>query len=213
MNVVAILAMKGGGGKTTLAISLAVAAHLDGDRTVIIDLDPQATATNWFDRRDPKAGGPAVVSAQPARLAHVLHAAEEGGADLALIDTPPRLDTTALSAIKAATIILLPCRPAIFDLDTMAATRDLVRVAGSQAPVVAIINGVHASGSEPAQAAKVLKQLGLTVCPITLGSRKAVTHAAALGQSAQEFDPTGKAAHELLGVYRYVRRLLERVKT
>jgi chromosome partitioning protein len=87
MKTLALIAQKGGTGKTTLALSLAVAAEQAGKAPVIIDLDPQATACNWSDRR--KADTPIVVDAQPARLPHALAKAIQGGIDFAIIDTHP----------------------------------------------------------------------------------------------------------------------------
>src|SRR3954452_6890808 len=121
MQVVAIIAQKGGTGKTTLALSLAVEAERQGKAAAIIDLDPQATATNWGDRR--AAETPVIVSAQPGRLRQVLAAAREQGADLVLIDTPARSEQAALEAAKAATLVLIPCRAAIYDLETVS-TKD-----------------------------------------------------------------------------------------
>ena len=66
MYTVALIAQKGGTGKTTLAVSLAVAAGQVGMTSIIIDLDPQGTACNWKDRR--KSDGPVVIDAQPGRL-------------------------------------------------------------------------------------------------------------------------------------------------
>ena len=78
MDIIAVIAQKGGTGKTTLALSIAVAAQRAGRTPAIIDLDPQASASNWADRR--KADRLAVVSAQPARLSQILKAAGESGA-------------------------------------------------------------------------------------------------------------------------------------
>lgn len=214
MHIIAVVAMKGGTGKTTLSLSLAVAAHLAGRATAIIDLDPQATATNWYDRRDERP--PAVISAQPARLARVLQTAAEGGLELVVIDTPPRAEQAALSAIRAASLIVIPCRPAVFDLDTVATTLELAHVAAGweylqpnpSPKVVAVLNGVPAVGGEEAQASQVLRDLGVVVCSASLGHRKAFAHGAAAGQSAQEYAPKGAAANEIRGVYRYLSRLL-----
>lgn len=210
MFTVAIIAQKGGTGKTTLALSLAVAAHKAGLTTAVIDLDPQATASNWADRRENQP--PAVISAQPARLWNVLTAAADGGLELAVIDTPPRAEQAALSAVRSASLVVIPCRPAIFDLDTVAVSLELVRAVGGQVPVVAVVNGVPAAGDEFAQATAVLRGLGLTVCSTAFGQRKAFTQSGAVGQSAQEYAPTGKAADEVRAVYRFIRKLLTQTK-
>ena len=66
MLTLAVVSQKGGAGKTTLAINLAVASELVASPAVV-DLDPQASAAAWADSR--KAETPVVVSAQAARLA------------------------------------------------------------------------------------------------------------------------------------------------
>ena len=96
MHVIAVIAKKGGTGKTTLALSLAVEAQRQGMSAAIIDLDPQATAANWGDRRETET--PVIVSAQPGRLRQVLDAARGQRADIVLIDTPARSEQAALEA-------------------------------------------------------------------------------------------------------------------
>ena len=123
MQTIALIAQKGGTGKTTLALALAVAAEQAGRTTVVIDLDPQATACNWADRRD--ADTPIVVDAQPARLSKALEKAMQGGINLAIIDTPARSEQAALAAAKSANLIIIPCRPQIYDLETVPNSREL----------------------------------------------------------------------------------------
>ena len=77
MQTIALIAQKGGTGKTTLALSLAVAAEKHGIPTLIVDLDPQASACKWGDRRT--AERPAIIDAQPARLQQALLKAEQAG--------------------------------------------------------------------------------------------------------------------------------------
>src|SRR4030095_13139962 len=70
MKTVAIISQKGGAGQTTVAIHLAVAAEEVCWSPAVFDLDPQASATSWSDRRNTPS--PAVVAAQPPRLANLL---------------------------------------------------------------------------------------------------------------------------------------------
>jgi chromosome partitioning protein len=205
MDVVAIISQKGGVGKTTLTLSLAVAAQRAGKTVAIVDLDPQATACNWGDRRDNEA--PVIVSAQAARLPQVLKSAEDAGAEFVVIDTPPRAEQAAMSAAKAANLILIPCRPAVFDLDTVSTTLELISHAGNSA-IAAILNGVPPRGSKGEQASEVIKGLNITVCPVWFGHRAAFSDSGAVGQSAQEYDPGGKAADEIEQVYKFACKLL-----
>src|SRR5437868_9944795 len=114
MKTIAIISQKGGAGKTTIAIHLAVAAESKGMTTALFDLDPQASASSWSDKRNKPS--PAVVSAQAARLPGLLEQAAAQLADLAIIDSAPNADAASLAAARAADLILIPCRPAAFDL-------------------------------------------------------------------------------------------------
>ena len=67
MKTVAIISQKGGSGKTTIAVHLAVCAERAKKRIAIIDLDPQGSALEWFNRRE--AETPEVVRAVPEQLA------------------------------------------------------------------------------------------------------------------------------------------------
>ena len=111
MKTIALIAQKGGTGKTTIAAALAVAAHRAGLFTAVIDLDPQASACNWRDRRvrtRPEDSEPAVSDAQAARLPQALERARSAGADLIVIDTPARSEQAALAAAQAADLVIIP---------------------------------------------------------------------------------------------------------
>ena len=201
MYTIALIAQKGGTGKTTLAVSLAVAAGQVGMTSIIIDLDPQATACNWKDRR--KGDGPVVIDAQPARLAAALAKAEENGVDFAVIDTPARNENSALAAARVADLVLIPCRPQAYDLETIPNTKEILALAGGK-PAIAILNAVPPVGDRHEQARELLNRLQIPVCPYTLGHRAVFGDAGAVGQAAQEYDPKGKGAAEILQVYKYV---------
>ena len=77
MQVLALLAQKGGAGKTSLALALAVEAGGAGKTVIVLDADPQASACRWRDRR--QVPEPAVIDVQPSRLQYALGAAAEQG--------------------------------------------------------------------------------------------------------------------------------------
>jgi chromosome partitioning protein len=209
MKVIALLSQKGGSGKTTLTESLAVAAKKDGKNVAVIDLDPQATACKWGDRRN---ADPVIISIQPARLSNALATARENGADFIIIDTPPRAADAAMVAAQAADLILVPCRPTINDLETLATTVSLIGGAGARAKVAVILNDVPPQGYQRQQAEDAIRDLMIPVLPVALGHRAAYTHSAALGMSAQEYDPSGKAAKEIQQLYKFTCELLNSIK-
>ena len=129
MFTIALVGQKGGTGKTTIALGLAVAAAQAGHTVAVIDLDPQATASKWKDRRT--EDNPAVVSAQASRLKPALDAARERGVEFAIIDSAGRSDDSAMAAARAADLILVPTRTSIVELETLPQVSDLLRIADS----------------------------------------------------------------------------------
>jgi chromosome partitioning protein len=206
MRVLAVIGQKGGSGKTTLAISLAVAASKAGKSVLIVDLDPQASACKWSDRRE--ADAPAVIDAQPARLANALAKAKEQGIDIAIVDTPARIEQAAAEAAKIADLVLVPIRPSILDVETLATSADLIR-GRTHNPLLVVLNAVPASGGRGEQARQAVDALGLTVCPQGLGQRVAVEYAHQLGLSATEYEPAGKAAEEIQQLYMSIWKRLD----
>lgn len=202
IKTIAILSQKGGTGKTTLTLHLAVAAERSGAAAVIVDLDPQASASGWSDLR--QAESPVVISAQATRLAQVLKTAETHGASVVFIDTAPHVESAALAAARAADLILIPCRPAILDLKAIGMTIDLVRIA--RRPAVVVLNAVPPRGSLTREAGEAVEGYGIPLAPVSLGHRSAFVHALTTGATAQEYEPRGKAAEEVVSLYTWLCR-------
>ena len=199
MKVLTILSQKGGTGKTTIALHLAVAATQADKKAIIIDLDPQASASQWHDSRDQKA--PQVVSAQYARLSAILKAARDEGLQIAIIDTAPHSESTALAAARMADFILIPCRPAILDLHAIRNSVDIVQIANKKGAVV--LNAVPAKSRLTEEAIEAVKAYSIEVSPIQVGQRAAFVHSLTSGLAAQEYEPNGKAAEEMQHLYNW----------
>jgi chromosome partitioning protein len=200
MKIVVIISQKGGSGKTTLAVHLATAATAAGRVAAIIDLDPQATAASWGDRRT--ADAPEVVSGQAIRLPALIKAAEDNGADFLVVDTAPNADQAAGLAARAADLVLIPCRPAAFDLEAIQTTLDLAQTAAK--PSYVVLNAVPPRSSIGKEAATGLASRGAQVAPYYLTHRAAFSHGVIDGRTAQEFEPQGKAATEIEQLYKWL---------
>lgn len=205
MQVVSVLAQKGGVGKTSIVLALAVEASAEGRTVVVLDADPQASACRWRDRR--QADAPVVSDVQPSRLRNAVDAAAEQGVDLVVVDTPPRSETAALEAAKVADLVVIPCRPQILDLETVPAVLQLLALAGAPT-AVGVLNSVPPRGPRARQATEAIERFGVRVCPHTLGHRAAWGDANALGLTVVEYPPRGRAGVELRRVARWLTEVL-----
>ena len=205
MKIIAILSQKGGTGKTTLALHLAVAAESAKKSAVVIDLDPQASSAGWKDSRKNEA--PVIVPIPASRLPQALQAARDGGADLVLIDTAPHSTDVALAAAEAADLVLIPCRAGILDLRAIGGTARAVKLAGK--PAFVVLNAVPPRATNViADAKNAVAVHGLDVAPIVLQQRAAYAHALTAGQTAQEYEPDGKAADEIGSLYAWLKKII-----
>jgi chromosome partitioning protein len=140
------------------------------------------------------------MDAQPARLAAALAKAEQAGVDIAIVDTPARVEQAAAEAAKAADLVLIPCKPSILDLETLRATAELVHGRARRPPLV-ILNAVPAQGTRHEQAAEAIGAMGLMVCTAQIGQRVAFEYAAQAGLTVTEYEPDGRAASDIRHLY------------
>src|SRR3954451_1882643 len=145
-----------------------------GQRTVIVDLDPQRSAAGWWERRATET--PEMVETAPDELRTVMEAARADGVALCVVDTRPSAGADAAAAAALADVILIPTRPAIFDLTAIGATVDVVRAA--KAPAFIVLNGTPAPrgfGEAPTttDARRALAEYGPPVAPVSISLRAA----------------------------------------
>ena len=198
MPTIAIISQKGGAGKTTLALHLAAAAEAAGHVSLVIDTDPQATASQWASWRQDRP--PEVIDSAPPMLAKKIEQAREQGAQFIVIDTPPHADIAATKAMEAADLVLIPCRPSAFDLAAIQTTARLVQTFNKPAFVVFTAGAPNAPRMYE-EAAELVEGFGVKACPFPMSDRAAYRHASAEGKTAQEVEPKGKAAEEIQAIY------------
>ena len=197
MFTIALVCQKGGAGKTTLAVHLAIEAHRRGLKTLVIDIDKQSSAANVLDRRGHEP--PDVVTEQPGQLEKTVAEAVKQGYELVVLDTEPHAGQGALRAARAADLVIVPFRPSIVDLDAIKDTMELCALAKRE-PVF-VLNAIAPRGQETEEARAVVSALGGAVSPVTIGDRKAFRVAFNEGRGAQEIDPNGKAAQEITALF------------
>jgi chromosome partitioning protein len=197
MLTVSLISQKGGAGKSTLALHLATEATSRGLRALLVDLDPQGSAAVWGERRGELP--PDVVAEHPANLERALKAAATAGYNLAVLDTAPHADNTATRAARLSDMILIPCRPASFDLEAIGTTLDISKMTGRKALVV--INMAPIRSKVVNEAETDIAQRGGTVSPVVIRQRVAFQHCLIDGRTAAEFEPGGPAANELACLY------------
>jgi chromosome partitioning protein len=197
MLTLTVASQKGGSGKTTLAIHIAAEAAGRGIRTLLIDLDPQASAARWADRRGDRA--PDVSSEHPARIEAAIAAAAGEGYGLAVLDTAPHADQATLKAARIADLVMVPCRPSILDLDAIGATLDLCALA--KRPAVVVLNAAPVRSRVVDEAGAAVRKLGGEVAEVVIRERVAFRHALVNGGVAQEFEPGGASALEIAALY------------
>lgn len=201
MKKIAFLSQKGGSGKTTLAVHTAVAAHEAGERVVVIDTDPQKSATVWGDARTQDA--PIVATAAAAELVKVLDAARDERMTLAIVDTAPHAAPDATRIVRAVDLVAIPCRPTAFDIAAAGSAVDIVRAAG--VPAVFVLSACPFRSPEIAETRAVLADYGLPVAPVEIIDRRAFARAVATGRAVTEFESDGKAAGEVRALWKWLK--------
>ena len=206
MRTIAVIALKGGSGKTTVASHIALAAHLRGLKTVVADTDPQRSATEVLRAR--VGGGPTCVGAIGASLFAAQIAAVGSAMDTMVIDTAAGAAEDVAQAIVVADFSLLVVRPTLMDIAAAVRTVDVIRRLRKPAMVVVNQAPPARDGIEPPsvkRAMRALELLRLPVVPTLLRSRAIYQSALETGRSVEECYDVN-AAREIAALWAFVER-------
>ncbi len=155
---------KGGAGKTTTAILVAMALREAGHAAAVRDLDPQQTATRWL------ADSPELLDA---------------GAPIQLLDTPPRLDSATVStAIREADTVIVVSRPSPCDLFTSQDTARLITNLRAANKTRLLFTNVREKTILARGLDQTAKEIGLPMLKTYLQLRESYQHAVLAGWKA-----------------------------
>ena len=200
MHVIAVVSQKGGSGKTTLTGHLSVQAELSGHGPVaVIDCDPQGSLAAWWNERE--AVAPVFVQTSLPDLRGHLDNLKQAGVKTVVIDTPPAITSAIHEVISIADYVVVPTKPSPHDLRAVGATVKLVQACAK--PMVFVLNDASPRAKITFEAAIALSQHG-TVAPVTVHHRTLFASSMIDGRTAQELEPNGQSATEILGLWEYV---------
>lgn len=195
-KVISVAQQKGGSGKTTLAVNLAVAGLRRGMKVALLDTDPQGSLGRWFMMRREKLGE-AGLEFSTSSAWGVSYECEKlrRAADLVLVDTPPKVDADLRPALREADLVIVPVASSHVDLWATDGVIDLARREGKRALIV--LNRQRPGTRLSGEVAAAAGELDADVAEAALANR--VVYAETLGQGlgAAEVSRAGAARPEV----------------
>jgi chromosome partitioning protein len=211
MNILVFASRKGGSGKSTLAAHLAAHVYKPSRPCLLIDGDPQGSLALWNKLRV-KDSLP-LKSAQRG-FAELLKTAKGDGVKWVFIDTAPNLSASVTDAIRCATLVIIPCRPGVFDLDAVKETIGFARQV--HVPYAVVINAAppkrqDVESSTVLQARNILAEQRIPVWRGQITQRANFSLSLAEGEGVREYEAASQAAAEIgrlwLGIERSVKAI------
>lgn len=199
LKVVSVVNGKGGVGKTTTAVNLAALLASGSRKVMLVDTDPQASAT-WWSERASKMPFTVVTETDPGVLKRLR---EVEGVDVIVVDSPPRLDSEALTTVaRASDYVVMPTPPAPLDMAALITTIRTV-IQPTKVPHRVLLTRVDPrSLNEAMEALETLREAGVASFHAVVRTYKAHERASLAGVPISDY--SGPLAKEAAGDYRRV---------
>jgi chromosome partitioning protein len=201
MRTIAFVTQKGGSGKSTLCINLSIAAQEAGRSVCILEMDRQATVSDWAEQRVEET--PEVAQVDATQLDAVITRLQGCGYDYVFIDTPGIDSAGTLSAIRAADLCVIPCRPTPADLRAFKPT--LAAIYRLDKRFAFVLNQTPPRSYRVRDAADGLAVLGV-VPDVNIVLRNDHQDAIGMGKGVTELNPDGPAAHEIRQLWSWIEK-------
>ncbi|MBM3492149.1 MAG: ParA family protein [Alphaproteobacteria bacterium] len=207
--IITVAQQKGGAGKTTLAAHLAAYWYRKGRDIGLLDMDPQASLTQWYQvrgERDPAAvAGLPLESAEGWRARSLLDRLRRT-CELVLVDSPPRVQTEARLAMRGASLVLVPMQMSPMDLW---ATQPTIEIAERErVPALIVGNRVPTRGRLSEAIKAKIAERKLELAHSMLGNRQIYAASLLEGLGVSEAEPKSPAAYEITMLAREIDRRL-----
>ena len=197
-KVITIAQQKGGTGKTTLVVHLALAfIKYHNLKVAIIDTDPQGSLGKWFMIRSEKKISNENLTFKTASLWGAQYESKslKQDHDIIIIDTPPKIESDARPAIEAANLVLIPVAPSPVDFWATEAIIDIAKKAKRK--ILIQINRANHRSKLISQTLKYINQLKVKATETLIGHRQIFVSSMGIGKTAVEKQRVGKAVEEI----------------
>ncbi len=194
-QVITIAQQKGGAGKTTLAVNLAVGFAKAGKSVALMDIDPQGSAGRWFMTRADSTEDPGLTfsTASAWGVSYEVRKLSEAH-DIVIIDTPPKADSDLRPALRAADLVLVPI--ASSQLDLWAVEAVLYLAERERKPTMMVMTRSRAGTRLAAEVRQQASELDAGIADGMMANRVVYAESLGKGKAALEF-PKGPAHEEI----------------
>ena len=201
-KIITVCNQKGGSGKTTLSMQLAGTLARKKNKVLVVDADPQGTATRWAASADDENPFPASVIGLSAASEKVHREVKKfiEDYDFIVIDCPPAADSPVpQSALLIADLALVPIIPSPLDLWASVGIRQIIENVGEINETLKarlVVNQCQPRTNLAKETLEILPEFGIPVCKNYLRQRTAYRQAAVFGQIVQDFGSKAQEATE-----------------
>ena len=197
-KVITICQQKGGTGKTTLAVNLALAfLKLHNLKIAIIDTDPQGSLGKWFVVRSEKKVSNKNLTFKTASLWGAQYESKtlKKDHDIVIIDTPPKIESDARPSIEAADLVLIPMTPSHVDFWATEAIIDIAKKANKK--IFVQINRANQRSKLVSKTYEYINSINVKSTDTIIGHRQIYASSMGEGKTAIEKQKKSNAVEEI----------------
>jgi len=197
-KVITIAQQKGGTGKTTLAVHLALAfTNYHNFKVAIIDTDPQGSLGKWFMIREEKKLSNDNLTFKTASLWGAQYESKtlKKDHDIVIIDTPPKIESDARPSIESADLVLIPVAASHVDFWATGAIVEIAKKANKK--ILIQINRANQRSKLISKTNDFIKSLNLSATKTIIGNRQIFASSMGEGKTAVEKQKKSNAVEEI----------------
>ena len=197
-KVITISQQKGGSGKTTLAVHLALAfIKYHNLKVAVIDTDPQGSLGKWFMIRTEKKIPSDNLTFKTASLWGAQYESKtlKKDHDIVIIDTPPKIESDARPSIESADLVLIPVAASHVDFWASGAIVDIAKKANKK--ILIQINRSSLRSKLISKTNEFIKSLDLSSTKTIIGNRQIFAASMGEGKTAVEKQKKSNAVEEI----------------